>query len=122
MADLAALADMIDGDPEWFVNVEFDDADLIAALRLAHAMRWRPIAEAPIPAIETLPEYWCFHCLLQDARGIVGEGFARYSNALRKGTKAGEKHLRWYFGDGTRDSRLCPDPKYFMPLPAKRED
>lgn len=31
------------------------------------------------------------------------------------------ERLEWLALAG-RDSRVCPDPKYFMPLPAKRED
>lgn len=115
--DLAALADMIEGGPEWFVN-EFDDADLIGALRLAHAMRWRPIDEAPIPDHEHVPIYWLFPCLIQDEAGVVYAGFARYASTNSRGSN---RVLRWYEGVSQRYAQIL-HPRYFMSLPQPRKD
>jgi hypothetical protein len=81
--------------------------------------RWRPVAEAPIPEPQ---EGFIFICLLQTERGIVGEGCARYVRLRSRGSKTGEFVLRWYLGYGGRETRVCEDPKYFMPLPQPRKD
>lgn len=100
-----------------------DHADLVVwLLEQRAAGDWRPIAEAPIPGPNEAPEGFIFICLVQTASGIVGEGCARY---IQDGRVRGNKHvrvLRWYLGYGGRETRVCHDPKYFMPLPAKRED
>ena len=97
-----------------------DHADLVVwLLEQRAAGDWRPIAEAPVGEPR---EGFYFNCLIQTERGIVGEGCARYVRLRSRGTKAGELVLRWYLGYGGRDARVCTDPKYFMPLPAKRED
>lgn len=83
---------------------------------------WRPIAEAPIPPPSEAPDGFIFNCMLQNAGGVVGEGCARY---VSDGRVRGSRHvriLRWYFGDGTRESRVCAGPRYFMPLPQPRKD
>lgn len=92
--------------------------------QLMETLTWRPIAEAPIPPATDVGPYWTFPCLLQTERGTVGEGFARW---VEDGRMKGAREacvLRWYLGaaDRGRDTRVCHDPKYFMPLPAKRED
>lgn len=86
--------------------------------------RWRPIAEAPVLSADAVKEYWTFPCLIQTEKGIVGEGFARWVEDGRMKGRRETCTLRWYLGaaDRGRDTRVCHDPKYFMPLPAKRED
>lgn len=92
--------------------------------QLMEQWTWRPIEEAPIPSADAVKEYWAFPCLIQTRAGIVSEGFARWVEDGRMKGRREKATLRWYIGaaDRGRDTRVCHDPKYFMPLPAKRED
>lgn len=87
--------------------------------QLMEEWTWRPIAEAPIPPPDGLPIYWSYACLIQTVGGRVAAGFVRYVDRTTRGRSP--RVLRWYEGV-PQSYTVVPDPKYFMPLPAKRED
>lgn len=100
-----------------------DHTDLCVWLLDQHrAIEWRPIAEAPIPPLREAPIGFIFNCMIQTARGIVGEGCARYVSDGRVRGSKNRPILRWYYGDGTRSGNVCHDPRYFQPLPQPRKD
>lgn len=121
-----------EGDGTWAGGIRAVTGDALVYIarlegfnaQLMETLTWRPIAEAPIPAFDPENPYWSFPCLLQTEGGIVAEGFVRYVDDNRRKGRKTTQVLRWYIGanDRPRDTRVCPDPKYFMPLPAKRED
>lgn len=80
-----------------------------AAARVIVRAQWRPINTAPVEPAEKVPSYYQFRCLLQNARGEVGEGWGYY---VKLGRATSHKTLRWANALGQ-----C-HPKYWMPLPA----
>jgi len=79
---------------------------------------WRPIAEAPLETwTRDLPGYYRYRCLIQtQGHGDVQhvqEGWGYWFKARHPNS---EPVVRWASMHG-----LCT-PKYFMPLPAAKED
>ncbi len=101
-------------------------ANVIERLRTrAPAIEWMPIETAPLLTYAelaqrtggmTLYNYY-FECLIQNKRGAVNKGHARYVQAQGNALKRNWV-LRWYV-DGRGWEK---QPRYWMPLPAPRKD
>jgi hypothetical protein len=84
----------------------------IERLRDPHPVEidWMPMDTAPVEPAHTVPSYYRFRCMLQDARGEVFEGAGYY---VKLGRATTHQTLRWQ-----NAARRQVFPKFWKPLPA----